>query len=441
MEILLLLAKFIPLLALLFSFYKLNYGFALYFIYFCLFPTVTMTVVPFSLLGIVFFSLSIYRYKTEVTYGGVLPYLILQILLLLFVPFHNDVPSSWQIHRVQAELLCGVFYAFALANIVKNESYTIILRTMIGVMIICCLYALFLTTMSGINPYVMFFELQEGKNINDGWLAADDRIFGRISSTFCHPMKWAFFLGLSLIFTCFLFVREKKSKNIYYFLIPLLLISAVFCGVRSVLAALFLSFCYFLIRKGKVKLIFYFLVSFVLFLLLVSLIPSVSDYLFSIVDFRNKSGNVSGSDMDMRLNQLEGAFDEISTCYLFGHGNDWCTLYALKNGNHPILLGFESLFFMVLCENGLLGFIVWVLFGISLLILPRFFMKKVDYIWAECLVVFYFAFALATGDYEYLRFFYIFYIMILALSCRFEKERKIRLLTLLLVGKEKNRKE
>lgn len=442
MEILILLAKFFPLIALVVSFFKLNYGFSLYFIYFCLFPTVTMTVVPFSLLGIVFFSLAIYRYKTHVSFGVVLPYIILQVILLLFVPFHNDVPSYWQIHRVQAELLCGVFCAFALFNIVKNESYDIILRTMYGIMIICCLYALLLTTMSGVNPYVMFFQLQEGKSIADDWLGADDRIFGRISSTFYHPMKWALFLGLSLIFTCYLSVREKKSKIIYYFLLPLLSICSLLCGVRTVLVALFLSFTYYFIRKGKVKLILYFLVFFVLFLLIVSSIPVLSDYLFSIIDFQNKSGNVAGSDMNLRINQMEGTFDEISSCSWFGHGNDWCTFYISRNGLHPILLGFESLFFMVLCENGVIGLIVWVFFGVSLLMLPRFFMKKDDYVWAECLTVFYFAFALATGEYEYLRLFYLFYVLVFALAFRFEKEykQKIQLLALCHIFKEKIQK-
>jgi hypothetical protein len=53
-----------------------------------------------------------------------------------------------------------------------------------------------------------------------------------------------------------------------------------------------------------------------------------------------------------------------------GLGHGYISDYKEKNGLHPVLLGFESIVFQKIVENGLLGVIIWTFFFYTLYNIP-----------------------------------------------------------------------
>ena len=148
-------------------------------------------------------------------------------------------------------------------------------------------------------------------------------------------------------------------------------------------------------------------------LVIVLQIPELSDYVTSIIDFQQKHTAVGGSSFDMRLSQLEGCFSEITNSPLIGKGFGWHLYYIEKYGDHPILLAFESLIFVVLCDNGVLGLLIW--FGfVSYIIYNSQQLVKKDRASLYALVLFYIIYCCFTGEYNYLRLFLLVYVISVA---------------------------
>ena len=64
----------------------------------------------------------------------------------------------------------------------------------------------------------------------------------------------------------------------------------------------------------------------------------------------------------MRLDQFNYANNMIADNPLFGLGYDWPSYYSKKNGEHPYMHGFESIYLRTIVESGLIGLIVWTVF-------------------------------------------------------------------------------
>ena len=142
------------------------------------------------------------------------------------------------------------------------------------------------------------------------------------------------------------------------------------------------------------------------------MIPEMSDYVLSIVD--SKSSKIGGSSLDMRINQFLACFDVISTNPLFGKGFEWHQYYVQLRGTHPKLLAFESLIFVVLCNYGFLGIILWIFF-ISKMIKYLYSLGNIRNILnALSIFIFYLTYSCITGEYGYMQVFILFYILIIA---------------------------
>lgn len=66
------------------------------------------------------------------------------------------------------------------------------------------------------------------------------------------------------------------------------------------------------------------------------------------------------SSIALRLEQLQGTLNEINTHFLVGKGYGWNNYYLSTHLTHPVILAFESLVFVVLCNSGILGACVWI---------------------------------------------------------------------------------
>jgi hypothetical protein len=348
------------------------------------------------------------------------------IALGLLIPFQTETPLSFQLKEWLVEILTGLIFPLVMWNVLLYEknAVTVFIKSFVVIILISCIYGLLLTLTKGINPYIMFINLLDGKEFAEGWFAADDRLFGRISSTFEHPMRWALFLGLALIF----FAGIKNNMNKWLQLIIIFLIGAniIVCGVRSVIVSLIITAVFYLLRKRQIKLLLGAVACCFIVLLIIHLNEDLYNYFYSIIDFSAKKTSVQGSSLDMRINQLEGAFAEIRTSPLVGKGYGWWTYYLAKNGMHPILLAFESLIFMVLCQSGFLGCIIWTVFFLLSFYIPKIYLKSRDeIILVQCLTVFYMVYCVLTGDYAYMRLYYIFYVLMIGMYYNFFKNKKI----------------
>ena len=224
-------------------------------------------------------------------------------------------------------------------------------------------------------------------------------------------MKFALFIGFSFLFL-FNFRKEIPKKVI----IPLVIATitmALFCGVRSVIAAIGISTIYYLIVAKQFKIMLAVASVLVGGSFILEYFPEMATYLGSITDINNASGNVGGSSFDMRFEQLEGAINEMKKNPIWGLGYEWTSYYISKNGSHPVCLCFESLLYNILCNNGIIGIIVWVYMIISIFKYNKSICGE-SYSILNSTLVFYLAYSCITGENGYMQYYLIFYVIILS---------------------------
>lgn len=401
-----------------FSFYKLKWGVALYLAYTILVPIVQINFVGIqlgqNLINTAFIlSYIIYakRYNVKTDWKPLMPFIFYYIAALVLMPFQNGVPFSIMMNSWRIGVMSTLFLPFVMWNVMNHNvsSVKLFRNTALISVFIAIGYGLLLTTTGGINPYIMLMPID--RDMTDYYEAAGGgRIYGRISSVFIHPMTFALFIGLAFIYL--FYIKEKMRKSIFVILFIATSIMALLCGVRSVLGGLAVAIAsYFLIGRNY-KLLFYFFIIGVVSFCIISEIPELSSYLGSIADVNNKKSDVSGSSLDMRINQLYGAIDIAKQNPLCGLGYGWTGYYQSLKGDHPVCLAFESLIFMIICNQGILGFIIWAILIVKYLKVNKKYVSK-DIPVVSSLIVFYICYSCITGEYGYMINFLIFYTLIL----------------------------
>ena len=133
------------------------------------------------------------------------------------------------------------------------------------------------------------------------------------------------------------------------------------CGIRTPIGAMFLTVFFYLLMLRRIKPMIYVAVIGFIGYIIIENIPELSATIDSIFIKDSRQTNVEGSSIDMRMEQLNGCFREIQDCLIFGKGYEWCGYYMSIHDLHPVLLAFESLIFVVLCNSGIVGLCVWVI--------------------------------------------------------------------------------
>lgn len=372
-------------------------------------------------------GLFLHRMEKKIYWKPFIPFFFFYFMQILVFPF-QELPTSvmmntWRADTMKFLILPFVIYNLVVQGEVKLKYFT---NIMLAIILIATVYGLWLTLVPGTNPYIMAISLINGEEFNEAYalglsgLATDidykietGRAFGRISSVFNHPMKFGLFLTFSLFFLLGEFNQsKKKTRKIFIsFLIALVLTNAFTCGVRTVLAAIAIGITFFLIRRKNLQLLIKALFfSIIGYFILLHLMPNLNEYILSMAD--RDGTQIGGSSSSMRLEQLEGCFEEIKNNFVFGKGYGWTTLYLQANEIHPVILAFESLIFVVICNEGaVFGFALWALFLYFLIRTIRQLPKKTHRIYLQTLLVAYLAYATVTGDYEYMQYFILFFIL------------------------------
>lgn len=413
-----------------FCFIKLRVGIAMFLLYQILVPFVNIRIgslyfganlVNFTvLIGLLF----TYRDRIKsFDYKSLIPFFFLYIAQFTLIPFQTRTPIEIQLNNFRIDVMGTLLLPFAMINVMKFDKYAYkLFRNILIIGItIAAIYGLVLTLIPGINPWLMLVMPLNEMEFNEGYAATQDqgRLFGRISSVFSHPMTFGLFLCLSFVYIYSLI--KPKVSNIQHFLMLGLILSAILmCGIRTPIGTLMVTIMFYLLITRKIKLSVYIIIASIVVYIIVIQIPVMADFISSIFD--SSSENVAGSSLDMRIKQLDGCLKEISGHELTGLGYKWTSHYISTYTIHPVILAFESLLYMVLCNSGYIGILIW----ITMIILyyryvSKNFIKTNAYILFTLLLT-YLTYSLITGEYGYMRYFLIFYVLILS---GFTKKRNL----------------
>lgn len=351
--------------------------------------------------------------KVPLTFKPYFPFFFLYIAQLMEMPFQQDVPLNYAFNDFRLQLMTYLILPFVIWNYSAKDSK---LRKQLKITIVLSIciafgYGLFLTTTNGQNPYQMLIMAANGEVWNESYAEiGGGRMFGRISSVFGHPMTYGLFLGMAFIY---IYTIKDYFKKYIWVILMLGIIAAIFlCGIRSPIGAFFATVVVFLLLNHKLKLMVQVSVVGCLVYAVISSVPELNSYVESI--FSDKKSDVSGSSWEMRLMQFEGCLSEIRNNPLFGKGYAWVGWYKTNFGDHPVILSFESLIYVVLCNSGIIGIIIWVIFLIKLFKnTANISQNREIVICAISLTTYYIAYSVITGEYGYMKYFILFYTFIL----------------------------
>lgn len=411
-------------------FAKLRTGICLYVAYMILVPYMNINLgINFSwnlvnTLLLVVFVISCNRGKKfSPSFKPFLPFLFLFIAQLMEMPFQDDVPLNFSLNFFRQEFMNCLILPFVIWNYsIKDPQLIAQLRNTVIISICIAFgYGLFLTTTNGLNPYLMLIMAANGAEWNARYAAiGGGRMFGRISSVFNHPMTYGLFLGMALVYIYSIRTHLNKYVNL---LLIFGIIAAIFlCGIRSPIGALFVTILIFLLLNHKAKLMIQVAFAACLCYAIISSVPELNHYVGSI--FSDDNSTVQGSSLEMRLNQLQGCIHEIKDNPLFGKGYGWTVYYHENYGDHPIIYAFESLAYVVLCNTGFLGVVIWIIFLLKTFMnIKRNTYTKDSLINSLVLTTYYIVYSLITGEYGYMKYLVLFNILIL-LEDKKNKNRK-----------------
>lgn len=368
-----------------------------------------------------------------------LPFLFYFVAMAVLISLQESHNFSYAYSTITLDVMACLLFPFSLFIVLYYEknAVKVIAWSLIVSGLIYMFYGIFLTTMPGYNPYLMvtlpYFNLEFNEAYAMGYSGLSDaaahtelaegRIFGRISSVFTHPMNYTLNVGLLMIFVIYYLRRVKWLLTI---ILLIGVVAIITSGVRTPFAALLGTALVALLAYRKVKYFFVVITSIaVIFVFLYFYFPELFDYMTSM--FGDSEKEMEGSSLDMRIKQFYGCFDVLQQDLWIGKGYGWTAAYMAQNISHPILLSFESLIFVVLCNTGLIGVFVYFVY-IAVIVIQITSVKNSHLrVLLLCIFSYYILFSIITGEYGYMKYFMIYYPILWALYYKGEKKRRLRL--------------
>lgn len=295
---------------------------------------------------------------TVLSIGGIMP---------MEAVFKNVLQTFW------TEICPCIFMVLILKN---SQDFKLILKTIliaygiIGVwglityvMKMNVLYAFFIAQYAG--TYEVHDETGDGTEVIRG--ALDSVTTGNLAG----PLPWGQESLLVMLFFLFLKFKKNLSNKLIVFVILLAGLNIFLSGKRSCLLPMLLAVGYHLWQRGfmSAKNIFLSIFICVSSFLVISFIPqldslkqNIETTFFFWDDTLAEKNNVSGSNMDMRKRQFEYANMMISNHVFTGLGYGYPGYYSSLHGSHPVMLGFESIYFVIIVSSGIIGLFIWFFF-------------------------------------------------------------------------------
>lgn len=402
-------------------FYKIEWGVGFLMLYLFLVPTYSLVFGTFSIGQNVFFLLLLLmlllnkRGIKNNYLSMIIPFVMLFVTQAVLIPFHfSDMPFEDQLSNFRVDLMSLLLpYAIICMALSNRNSSTLYVNLLYIAIAVSSLYTIFLLSMLGQNPYIDSIENLLKSYDDSGQervLEEGVRLFGYISSVYVRATEY----GVFLIFSSVFLIRQFSRDNTWIprVLYGLVLVCIFVCGVRSALMAEGVVVLAFLLQQRRFKV---FGAAAVVIVILGFLINTfLPDYLQFIMSIRGDS--VAGSSLDMREEQLMGCIESLQNNPLLGHGYGWTSWYLRTIGHHTTMLSFESCIIQILCNNGIMGLVIWSSFVVVLLrkIKKIISGNKSFYQSIVLLLVGYFSYTFFTGDYGAFRVMMIFFAIFIA---------------------------
>ncbi|MFS0489342.1 hypothetical protein [Leadbetterella byssophila] len=284
----------------------------------------------------------------------------------------SDLTLAQQLVYHKSTVLTFQFPFFILVLVNTRQDVFFVYKTIMVLCIIVCSYGFF-CYLDGSNIYIevvnLFFPIE---SFDYTKYLTEERggLEGRVSSVTTNPVFYAGMLVSLIYSTIYFYFFEPLKRNIYTILfwaiLSILFINLFLTGTRSGLLSVFFGLTFIYVRVLKIiSKLRVGIITVIIFTAILAFFEKYRIFFESIIFFWNddrSAGEISGSSTGLRVNQLIGTFNLLSSdlgSLLFGKGHGWVELYIGKYGMHPVLLGFESIIFSGVIQYGLVGFF-WV---------------------------------------------------------------------------------
>jgi hypothetical protein len=276
----------------------------------------------------------------------------------------RDVPLNYVLKAIflSSRDFIVLFYGLVIFKSVRDiERFY---KFLIPIVFIICLYG-FYEYITKENPfsYLVSDLYNEGETVADHF-KNDIRgvINGRIQAFTAHPLIHGQLMELVFAFVL-IFKREKNTGTLI--LLFFVFLNVVLAGSRASLIGTILFIILVSLSVSRKTFV----------VLLIALMPvlafsggggsnNVTQTFKSMVFFwdSNSSSEIQGSSVESRTIQYAYMITDLGNKILIGHGKGYIKFDNDKNGEHPIMHGYESIVLKEVTEIGLVGlsfFIIW----------------------------------------------------------------------------------
>lgn len=298
-------------------------------------------------------------------------------LPLCVVSAFGTIDYSFQLESLRKFFLqLCMFYCFLL-SIKKDEELIALKKFFSFAFVFAGVYGV-ITYILKINPYYLSFASVFGISnadylaaLGDGYANFRGGLSARASGTSLSSLIW----GQKCLAVLPIFFIGKKIVCLRR--VPIAMIALVLCcvniflsGHRSCILPMMLfvmyQICMNMINKKRLVKIFLLFGGIFILVLLVDYVPTMQGYfsnlktaLFFWDDNLARVNNFHGSSKEMRMDQFFCSLNMVKNNILCGLGFEYPSYYVLHHGVHPIMLGFESLFFKTIISSGIVGCFIW----------------------------------------------------------------------------------
>lgn len=348
-------------------------------------------------------------------------------VLFIFMLIPSEVSFTFSVKSFYYEMQGLALAAMALVIFNQPKQINIFFKMLIAAALIMCVYAIIEYVLK-VNLYITLISLlfNDGANISEMFAEETRGILqGRVQSTTMHPLTFGQITHLLLA----LFLIQNNNLRRKIQLIPILLIGicSFLSGSRTIfICVMLLLFCYIYKKRErtKLKIAMYSIGAIMLLTCSLSskqlniLTDTISTFTTFWKDSSEQKVEIQGSSKEMRFRQFEYTIERLGvTHFLTGLGNGFILEEKKEIGSHPIMCGYESIFYSYMTEQGLIGLVAFIMFiyklykvGVEKLSILK--AQKIKWMWGSFFAT-YFLSLIMTGNMNSVHFFYVFVFVII----------------------------
>lgn len=198
---------------------------------------------------------------------------------------------------------------------------------------------------------------------------------GRIMGTSFHPLAWGLIMS-----TAFIFILNNKNLlhvNIRFILLLIIISNVFLCGSRSALIMIGVYFVIRLLEKPK-KIFRISILTILIIACSISILPktekteafikTIESSIFFWNEKKSIEAGIGGSSISMRMEQLIFSFYLIQDSFLTGNGYGFSDIAQQSTTKrYEKMMGFESIIFTKIVNQGILGLLFFLIFYFSFL--------------------------------------------------------------------------